>query len=48
MKEKPEVTHRLIPQIYNEQVITIEIMQIEDAVYEVNIGNDHLASFYAK
>lgn len=42
VKEKPKLSHRLIPQIYNEQVITIKIMQIKDAVYEVNMESDHL------
>lgn len=48
VKEKPKVTNRLIPQCYNEQVITIEVMQIKDAVYEVDMESDHLTSFYAK
>lgn len=34
--------NRLIPEIYNEQVVTIKIMEIKDAVYEVNMESDHL------
>lgn len=48
MEDKLNVTRKLVLQGYNELLGGIEIMQIKDAVHEVNTENNHLTSFYGK